>query len=98
MEITVQGNHITIDGNIKTPENYLTIKNTVQTIIDKGADSIVFSINNSLSMTSSVIGYLMKVVKVDKVHLSVYVGDERLMELMEELDLIDVFGVKRVKG
>ncbi|MGE4498509.1 MAG: hypothetical protein AB7E48_11585 [Deferribacterales bacterium] len=98
MEINVHDRQIEIKGNIKTLENYMTIKETVQALVDRGTDSISFIIADSLSMTSSVIGYLMKLVNVDRIHISMYIGDDRLIDLMEELSLIQVFGVKKLRG
>ncbi len=98
MEINVHDRQIEIKGNIKTLENYMTIKETVQALVDRGADSISFIIGDSLSMTSSVIGYLMKLVNVDGIHITMYVGDDRLIDLMEELSLVQIFGVKKLRG
>jgi phage-related protein len=96
MDITVQNHNINIKGNIKTIENYMTIKETVQELVDAGVDSLHFVIEDSLSMTSSVIGYLMKLIKIDGVHVSMAVGDERLISLFEELDLVKMFNVHKV--
>lgn len=96
MEIKVHGSQVEIKGNIKTPENYMAIKEHVQRIVDKGTNDIQFIIEDSLSMTSSVIGYLMKLVNVDKVQINMQIRDKRLIELMEELDLVRLFGVKKI--
>ncbi|GAB1535474.1 hypothetical protein ADMFC3_11050 [Geovibrio sp. ADMFC3] len=98
MEINVHDRQVEIKGNIKTLENYMTIKEVVQSMVDRGADSITFIIEDSLSMTSSVIGYLMKLVNVDRIHIHMYIGDDRLIDLMEELSLVQVFGVKKLRG
>ena len=45
-------------------------------------------------MTSTVIGHLMKLVNIDKITVSMTVGDERLYQLLEELSLIHSFNVR----
>jgi hypothetical protein len=97
MEIRSNGKHIDIKGNIKTVENYMTIKEEVQKIVDRGTDKLDFTIRDSLSMTSSVIGYLMKLVKVDGIHITMQIEDERLIDMLDELSLTHIFGVKRLR-
>lgn len=46
-------------------------------------------------MTSSVIGFFIKVIFQDKVSIHVYVKDDRLYSLLEDLNLIETFKVKK---
>lgn len=97
MEIKIHDKQIDIKGNIKTVENYMTIKEEVQKIVDRGADHLTFIIHDSLSMTSSVIGYLMKLVKVDGIHIAMQIHDDRLIDMIEELSLTQIFGVRKLR-
>jgi hypothetical protein len=45
-------------------------------------------------MTSTVIGFLMKLVNVDQVRVSLVVGDQRLFQLLEDLSLVQTFNVR----
>lgn len=95
MEISANGSVVTIDGNIKTIGDYNSIRSTIQGIVDGGSKSISLNIVNSISLTSSIIGYLLKLAKKDGIRISTKVGDSRLHELLSELNLIEVFNVTK---
>ncbi|WP_418640929.1 hypothetical protein [Sulfurimonas sp. ST-27] len=95
MTISVSANTVTINGNIKSIQDYQQIKETIDTLRTTHRH-IVLIIKDSISITSSVIGYLNKLVLKDNVDLHVEVGDEQLMELFEDLNLVSLFHVKKV--
>ncbi|WP_151901276.1 hypothetical protein MLC52_00920 [Sulfurimonas sp. NW15] len=95
MTISVSANTVTINGNIKSIQDYQQIKETIDTLRTTHRH-IVLVIKDSISITSSVIGYLNKLVLKDNVDLHVEVGDEQLMELFEDLNLVSLFHVKKV--
>lgn len=95
MRIEHNGNNeVVITGNIKSVEDSVQIKNSINNLVASGCKSIQLTINDSLSMTSTMIGYLMKLVHHEKVHLSIKVGDKRLYSLLEELSLLQQFNVR----
>lgn len=97
MEIKTTGvSEITILGNIQSIEDYQEIKDSVRKLTDKGQTSITIKIPDSLSMPSSVIGFLLKLVHVDNIAISIFVGDDRLFNLLDILNLITVLKVKKV--
>ena len=85
------GTALTIIGNIKSIEDGAEIKNAVNALIKNGVKSVTLTIRDSFSMTSTVIGHLMKVVNLDKVAISLVVGDARLYQLLEDLSLVQAF-------
>ncbi len=96
MEAKVTGaSEITITGNIQSIEDYQEIKDTVRSVLSKGAAQITIKIPDSLSMPSSVIGFLLKLVHVDNVGITMLVKDDRLYNLMEILNLVTVLNVKK---
>ena len=96
MEAKVTGaSEITIIGNIQSIEDYQEIKDTVRSVLSKGAAQITIKIPDSLSMPSSVIGFLLKLVHVDNVGITMLVKDDRLYNLMEILNLVTVLNVKK---
>jgi anti-anti-sigma regulatory factor len=95
MDISTSGNVVTIRGNIKTVSDYQKIKSTIDTLA-RTHSSIVIDILDSISITSSVIGYFTKLVQKDKIDLSIKVGDPDLMELFEDLGLVSLFKVRKV--
>ncbi|HIP15413.1 MAG TPA: hypothetical protein EYG74_07985 [Sulfurimonas autotrophica] len=94
MDISVSGNIVTLKGNIKSIQDYQEIKVTIDEMI-KTQKSILLHIVDSISIISSVIGYLNKIVLKDNIDLSITVGDEQLMELFEDLNLVSLFHVKK---
>ncbi|MEA3373398.1 MAG: hypothetical protein U9Q62_06865 [Campylobacterota bacterium] len=93
MTLTRSGSTITIDGNIKSIQDFQEIKNAVDTITTTG-NSVEFILDNSMSMTSSVIGYINKVIQKDGVRVSMKVSDERLYGILKDLNLVNVFNVR----
>lgn len=97
MRIELRGsNELTITGNIKSIEDSIVIKETINNLQKNGAKTIHLRIQDSFSMTSTVIGHLMKLVNLDKVAISIVVGDQRLYQLLEELSLTQLFNVRHV--
>ena len=95
MEIQRQGSEIVITGNIKNTSDYQSIKDNVNALVQSGAKSIIVKTPESFSMTSSVIGFFIKVIFQDKVSIHVDVKDDRLYSLLEDLNLIETFKVKK---
>ena len=93
IELT-ENNDVVIAGNIKSVEDSIHIKDTINTLLAQGSRSIQLRILSSLSLTSTAIGFLMKIVQHDKVQVSVAVGDQRLYTLLEELCLLERFNVR----
>ena len=97
MQIENNGSsELTIIGNIKSIEDSIEIKNAINALQNKGSKSIFLKIRDSFSMTSTVIGYLMKLVNLDKITISLVVGDHRLYQLLEELSLVHSFNVRLI--
>jgi len=86
---------LTITGNIKTTEDYLAIRKLVTGMVEAGAPSLTLTINESMSMPSSVIGFFVKLINRDKVRVTMLIQDKRLLELLEELSLDRLFGARK---
>ncbi|GFO67169.1 hypothetical protein GMLC_07480 [Geomonas limicola] len=98
MQIEVSGSsELTIRGNIKSIEDSTRIKEAI-VALKKGEAGIQLKVPESFSMTSTVIGFLMKLVNVDRVRIALAVGDQRLYQLMEELSLVETFNVSLLHG
>ncbi len=90
MKISNVSNIVTITGNIKSVNDFQEIKKTFDNLKKQNA-SITINLVDSISMTSSVIGYLNKLVLKDKISIQLKVGNKQLLELFEDLNLIKVF-------
>jgi len=97
MEVKATGvGEVTVLGHIKSIEDYQKIKDTIKGLVSNGNKSIVVKIPDSISMTSSVIGYFLKLINGDHVKITMLVKDERLYSIMDAMKLITVFDVKRM--
>ena len=95
MKITANSNSITITGNIKTIKDFQDIKKSVEQIIQNNK-SLTINIPDSISLTSTIIGYLNKLVLKDNINIKMLIGDEGLYELLDDLSLISTFRVQKI--
>lgn len=95
MEILTNGSEVTIEGNIKSISDFQKIKTSLDELTTT-LNTIELFIKDSLSITSSVIGYLNKLVLKDNIDLKLYVGNEMLYNLLEDLDLIQKLKVQKI--
>lgn len=95
MEIKTTGSKVTIKGNIKSISDYQNIKSALDTM-KSSTKHITVVLEESISIISSVIGYLNKLVLKDNVDLEIIVHDDNLYDLFDDLGLIQLFKVKRV--
>ncbi len=95
MEISTQTNIISITGNIKSISDFQTIKQNTDGVV-KEHKSVTIKILNSLSITSSVIGYFNKLVLKDKIQINMQIGNTQLMNLLKDLNLISTFNAKSI--
>ncbi|SFV64611.1 hypothetical protein MNB_SM-6-540 [hydrothermal vent metagenome] len=95
MEITTTSNIVTISGNIKSVSDYQQIKGTLDSLAATHK-SIIIEIKDSISITSSIIGYLTKLVQKEGIDLSIKVGNKSLLELFDDLHLISLFKVRKL--
>ncbi len=94
MDISSFANTVKITGNIKSVSDFQSIKSTIDSITDSNS-TITLDIQDSISITSSVIGYLNKLVLKDSIDLNMKVGSEQLMNLLEDLSLTGTFKARR---
>ena len=82
MTLKTDGSVLIITDNIKSVDDFQKIKKELDAM-KSTYTSISIKIINSLSMTSSVIGYFMKLIHKDGISLSMSIGDERLINLLD---------------
>jgi len=94
MELSSSANSVTINGNIKSINDFQDIKICLDDIKAQHGD-ITMNIIDSLSMTSSVIGYFNKLVLKDGINLTLKIGNAQLMDLLDDLNLSSTFNAKK---
>ncbi len=94
MEILVMGNTAVIKGNIKSVSDFQEIKATLDSL-KMTSSNIILELKDSISITSSVIGYFNKLVLKDKINLQLKIGNAQLMDLINDLNLTDVLKARK---
>ena len=94
MELEVSSNTLIIKGNIKSINDFQNIKQRVDAMTVENK-LININILDSLSITSSVIGYFNKLVLKDNIDIYMNVKNEQLLHLLDDLNLISTFKAKR---
>ncbi|EJF07534.1 hypothetical protein ThvES_00003770 [Thiovulum sp. ES] len=96
MRISREESLITIEGNIKSVSDYTEIQGNLHSTTNEGHKTVTIKILDSISITSSVIGIFLKVIKKDGIALTVEVGNKHLYDLLNELNLLAVFNVRQI--
>ncbi len=94
MEITSSSNIVSITGNIKSISHFSEIKNLIDGVATQHKN-IVINIKDSLSITSSVIGYFNKLVLKDNINIEMRIGNAQLMHLINDLNLTSTFKARK---
>ena len=95
MDVTRRGSDVLIEGNIKTIGDFQAIKECIDPIVTPKMQLHVV-IKNSISMTSSVIGYFTKLVLRDSVNLSLSIEDDDLIGLLDDLGVSTLLHVRKL--
>jgi len=88
---------IHIDENIKSLGDNDAIKHAIEDAWhDDNEKSINIFINDSFIITSSVIGFLIKFIKKDKIKITINIYNEELYEMLDDMNLLKALNVKKV--
>lgn len=78
-------------GASKKETDYQEIKRHIAPMLEGGIKNLEIKILDATSITSSVLGYFLKLIHKDKIELVIEVGDDRLFRLFQELSLAEAF-------
>jgi len=95
MNISSSSNSVNISGNIKSINDFQAIKTTIDSL-KTSHEALIIHIVDSISITSSVIGYFNKIILKDGIELRLQVGNEQLIELFDDLNLSTLFNVRKI--
>lgn len=95
MEITSSSNTVNIAGNIKSIGDFAEIKRVLDGVTSQHK-SVVINLVDSLSITSSAIGYFNKLILKDNINIEMRIGNEQLMHLLTDLNLASTFKARKV--
>ena len=100
MKLTVISNSsstiINIEENIKSLGDNDDIKIAIENAWNSNSDNpIEIHIKDSFIVTSSVIGFLIKFIKKDKIPITLYITNDELYEMMDDMNLIQALNIKK---
>jgi len=93
MDIRQNGSIIEVDGVIKTINDSQMLVSAIKDAAKNG--SVVVKVNDSFSLPSTVIGELLKL-RDNGVNVTLEVKDEILYELLDDLNLVAAFNVRKI--
>ncbi|MEF3191628.1 MAG: hypothetical protein K6347_03625 [Campylobacterales bacterium] len=87
---------VVVSGTIKSVDDSMKIKEALIAALatDKSV-ALRLVINDSFIVTSSVIGFLLKLIQKDRINLTVVAKKSELYELFESLRLVSLLNVVR---
>jgi hypothetical protein len=87
---------IIISGNIKSISDTDIIKSAIIRVWNKDeSKSLNICIDDSFIITSSVIGFLIKFIKKDRMPITLYVKNNELYEMLDDMNLVEALNVRR---
>lgn len=86
---------IHIDDTIKSISDNDKIKQAIENSWSNNEHAIDIYINDSFIITSSVIGFLIKFIKKDKMPITIYISNSELYEMLDDMKLIEVLNIRR---
>lgn len=87
---------IIISGNIKSISDTDVIKSAIIRAWNKDeSKSLNIFIDDSFIITSSVIGFLIKFIKKDRMPITLYVKNDELYEMLDDMNLVEALNVRR---
>ena len=95
MKIKTAQSRIIITENIKSIADFQAIKIAVDSAIES-SQYLTIEILDSISITSSVIGYFNMLVHTKNIDLHLHVKNPKLIALLEDLTLVKAFNAKQV--
>lgn len=97
MQIHIRDNRLVITGNVKSIQDSEEIKKALQDIA-KDHISIELILLDSISLTSSVIGFLVKLAQKDRKNILLKVADNQLYDLLQDLNLYTIFPIEKIQN
>jgi len=95
--ITNSNNTITIKGHISTLNHYMEIKQVIhESIAANNLQAFTILIPDSNTITSSMIGFFIKIVNMDRINLTLKVGQEDLFNMLKDLNVATLFNLEKL--
>ena len=97
VEIQQNLNRIIITGNINCMEDCFKIKKEIELILPK-EKFLVVELRDSLFITASFIGYLLKLINVDNVYIELKIGRSELFDILLDKKIVELFNATLINN
>lgn len=95
--ISITDNVLRVRGQVQNISDYAIMREKVVNLMNEGKKELKIIFEESHAITSSVIGFLLKIAQKDKVNIHIVAKNEDLYLLFEILGLIDIFKVTKLE-
>ncbi|XOB64584.1 hypothetical protein ACMC5R_10845 [Deferribacteres bacterium DY0037] len=95
MEIRREHNSLIISGQVSKFDDYDTVKAAVEQLRMDTDGKLTLVFNDAQTIISALIGYFIKLRRVDDIKLTIIAKNHKLYAMMDNLALVDIFNVQK---
>lgn len=95
MFLKTNGQTIYVEGNISRFEDYDAIKQEVENVRMETGDSFTLVFRDAQSLISALVGYLIKLKRVDNVDMTIIASNAKLYTMLDTLALVEILNVRK---
>jgi len=96
ISLNVKNNEVIVLGQVVSISDYWLIKENIINLVEKGYKEIIIIFNDAEVLSSSVIGFFLKLVLKDKISLKVKAKNPQLCSFLEILGLAKTLQVEKI--
>lgn len=97
VQVSTHNNVVRVSGQVQNIADYALIRERISELISNNVRDIKIIFEDSNAVTSSVIGFLLKISQKDKIKIHVVAKNEDLYLLFEILGLVEIFRVTKIE-
>ncbi|MBO8143945.1 MAG: hypothetical protein H0Z16_05100 [Thermodesulfobacterium sp.] len=94
ISLNVKNNEVIVSGDVVSISDYWLIKEKVINLVEKGNKEIIITFNDAEFLSSSIIGFFLKLVLKDRINLKLKAKNPQFRSFMEILGLVKTFQIE----
>ena len=94
ISLNVKNNEVIVSGDVVSISDYWLIKEKVINLVEKGHKEIIITFNDAEFLSSSIIGFFLKLVLKDRINLKLKAKNPQFRSFMEILGLVKTFQIE----
>lgn len=96
MTVRIESNRVLIEGSVKTLNEFREVQDQIETVLKNSPERLELEMMDSELLTSSMIGYLLKLAKKDHVAIHVKTNSRELKRFVAMMKLESVLKLEMV--